>query len=93
MEEEVFEPLVESGAVKIERIVSRGQASPKGFWYDQDSNEWVMVLRGRARLLFEGNQMPVEMGAGDHLQIPAHRRHRVEWTDPGEETVWLAVYY
>lgn len=93
IEEEVFETLLESGAVRIERIVSRGQTSPEGFWYDQDTNEWVIVLRGRARLLLEGNQTPIEIEAGDYLQIPAHRKHRVDWTDPGEDTVWLAVYY
>jgi len=80
------------GAVTIERIVSNGQASPAGFWYDQKTHEWVMVLRGAARLVFEGDERAVELGPGDYIDIPAHRRHRVEWTAPDEPTIWLAVH-
>lgn len=79
--------------VRIERIVSTGHPSPEGFWYDQDEHEWVVVLMGRAKLIFEGNSEPVEMGPGDYMNIPAHRKHRVEWTSPDEPTVWLAVFY
>lgn len=91
--EELFETLLQHPHVKIERIVSHGHSSPPGFWYDQEMNEWVIVLRGRGRLKFEGSSSPVEMKTGDYLQIPAHTRHRVEWTDPEEDTVWVAVYY
>ena len=91
--DELIEPLLESTAVRIERIVSRGHASPAGFWYDQDENEWVVVLKGAAKLTFEGDDEPLEMGPGDYVNIPAHQRHRVEWTTPDEPTVWLAVFY
>jgi cupin 2 domain-containing protein len=91
--EELFETLLKNPHVRIERIVSHGHSSPPGFWYDQEMNEWVIVLKGRGRLLFEGSGSIVEMKAGDYVEIPAHTRHRVEWTDPDEDTVWLAVYY
>lgn len=91
--DELIETLLETPAVRIERIVSHGHASPAGFWYDQEEGEWVVVLKGRARLLFEGEDKAIEMGPGDHVNIPAHRRHRVEWTTPDEPTVWLAVFY
>lgn len=81
------------GGLRIERIVSTGQASPPGFWYDQDRHEWVVVLSGSARLLFEGEAAPRELGPGDYVTIPAHVRHRVEATDRRGPTVWLAVHY
>ena len=90
---ELVELLVNEKTVRIERIVSRGQASPDGFWYDQPQSEWVTVLRGRARLLFAGDEETVELGPGDFINIPAHSRHRVQWTTPDEPTVWLAVFY
>ncbi len=89
--DELLETLVESPHVRIERIVSLGQASPDGFWFDQPHREWVVVLRGAAKLRFEDRT--VEMRAGDWIDIPAHARHRVEWTTPDEPTVWLAVHY
>jgi cupin 2 domain-containing protein len=79
--------------VRIERIVSRGHASPEGFWYDQGETEWVLLVRGAAKLRFEGEDELVEMAPGDYLTIPARARHRVEWTAPNQETVWLAVFY
>jgi cupin 2 domain-containing protein len=85
--------LVDGGTVRLERIISRGHATPPGEWYDQDRDEWVVVLRGSAGLRFEGESREHVMHAGDHLVIPAHRRHRVEWTDSREPTVWLAVHY
>ena len=91
--DELFTPLLISPHVRIERIVSHGHASPPGFWYDQAENEWVMVLSGAARLLIEGAESAIELGPGDHVNLPAHQRHRVEWTTPGEPTVWLAVFY
>ena len=90
---EVFEELVSSGGVRVERIVSCGQASPEGFWYDQDGHEWVLLLQGRAGLRFDGVEGVVVLGPGDWIQIPAHTRHRVEWTDEGRKTIWLAVHY
>lgn len=91
--EELFEVLAENKNVRIERIVSNGHASPKGFWYDQDQHEWIVVLKGQASLLFEDDDEPVELAPGNFVNIPAHRRHRVEWTSSHEPTVWLAVFY
>ena len=91
---EVTETLAYAKTVRIERIVSRGHYSEEGFWYDQDEAEWVILLRGRARLEFEeGDAKGLEMGPGDYVHIAAHERNRVTWTDPDQETVWLAVYY
>jgi cupin 2 domain-containing protein len=77
----------------LERIVSWGQATPSGEWYDQDTNEWVILLHGRAVLLFEGEPGRVALKPGDYVHIPARQRHRVEWTDPEKKTVWLALHY
>jgi cupin 2 domain-containing protein len=91
-EEQVTE-LCSAGSVRIERIVSTGQASPPGFWYDQDWAEWVVVLRGSAGLRFEDEAAPRTLGPGDWVAIAPHRRHRVEWTDPAQPTIWLAVHH
>ena len=88
---ELIGTLLEAADVRIERIVSHGHASPEGFWYDQDRHEWVVVLKGAARLQFEDGM--VEMKPGDFVNIPAHNKHRVEWTTPDEPTIWLAVHY
>jgi cupin 2 domain-containing protein len=93
LENEQVSTLITSPAVRIERIVSRGQASPPGFWYDQPQAEWVIVLAGRAALRFEDETAIRQMEPGDWQHIPAHRRHRVEWTDPTQATVWLAVHH
>jgi len=91
--EELVQTLINAGSVRIERIVSDGHASPDGFWYDQDQHEWLMLIKGGARLLFEGEEQPVRMSTGDWLNIPAHKKHRVEWTTPDEATIWLALHY
>ena len=91
--EEFFETLCSGDNVTIERIVSKGHASPEGFWYDQDKNEFVLVAKGRAGLRIEDKDDIVVLAAGDYLNIPAHVRHRVEWTDAGCKTIWLAVHY
>jgi cupin 2 domain-containing protein len=90
---ERFDVLLEEPGLRLERIVSMGHTTPPGEWYDQATNEWVLVLRGRARLLLEGEAAPLIMGPGDYVLIPAHRRHRVEWTDLSQPTVWLALHY
>jgi len=90
--EELVTVLVENQHVRIERIVSMGHGSPDGFWYDQSEHEWVIVLKGEAKLAFD-NGDSLQMKTGDHLLVPAHRRHRVEWTTPDEVTIWLAVFY
>jgi len=89
---EVFERLVESDNVKIERIVSKGHKSPESGWYDQDKNEWVLVLKGEAVLLF-ADETTITLKAGDFVDIPAHKKHRVERTAVDVETIWLAVHY
>jgi cupin 2 domain-containing protein len=86
-------PLVNAPSIRIERIVSHGQASPPGFWYDQDAAEWVLLLSGSAGLLFENEAEPRRLGPGDYVEIPAHVRHRVAWTDANVPTVWLAIHY
>jgi cupin 2 domain-containing protein len=89
---EVFQRLVESSAVRIERIISKGHQSPASGWYNQDKNEWVLVLRGEAILLF-ADETSVRLQTGDFVNIAAHKKHRVEWTSPDVETIWLAVHY
>lgn len=91
-EEEISELLVQPG-LRIERIVSTGQASPPGFWFDQPTHEWVTVLSGEARLRFADEDAARILRAGDFLPIPAHRKHRVEWTHPEMPTIWLAIHH
>ena len=91
--EELVERLLDTSSVRIERIVSCAHSSPEGFWYDQNEHEWVVVLRGAARLRIEGDNEPLRMRAGDFVHIPAHTRHRIEWTTPEEPTIWLAIHY
>ena len=93
LRDELSTDLVESPCVRIERIVSTGQASPPGFYYDQERDEWVVVLRGSAWLELEGRENLVEMGPGDWIHLPAHQRHRVAKTSTDEPTVWLAVHF
>ena len=89
---EVFEDLVSSDKVKIERIISKGHSSPDFGWYDQEQSEWVIVIAGSAIIDFDGKPS-ITLKAGDYLNIPAHQKHKVAWTDPDVETVWLAVHY
>jgi cupin 2 domain-containing protein len=89
--DELFTTLLEAGDLRIERIVSFGHASPPGFWFDQHQHEWVVLLKGAARLRFEDEEL--ELRPGSFVNIPAHRRHRVDWTSPDESTIWLAVHY
>lgn len=93
LEHEHLDEILRRPHVRIERIVSRGHRSPPDFWYDQEENEWVAVLAGRAGLRFESEPEILEVGPGDHVNIPAHTRHRVEWTSADQDTVWLAVFY
>lgn len=91
IDEEIRDLLVMPG-VRIERIVSTGQVSPAGFWYDQEFAEWVVLLVGAARVAIAGEREPRVLGAGDYLFIPAHTKHRIDWTDPDDATIWLAVH-
>ena len=89
---EIVEWIAGSETARVERIVSHGQASADGFWYDQDEAEFVVMLAGAARLEFADGDI-IEMAPGDCVEIAPHRRHRVAWTDPDRPTVWLAVFY
>ena len=91
--EEVFETVLRKPNVWIERIVSHGHSSPDGFWFDQDKHEWVVLLKRAARLRFENVAESIEMLPGSVVNIPAHQRHRVEWTDSTQPTIWLAIHY
>lgn len=91
--EEAIEEILDAGAFKVERIISHAHSSPKGFWYDQETDEWVLVLKGSAGLLFEKEEKVLVLGPGDYIFIPTHRKHRVEWTQPEEKTIWLAIHY
>ncbi|MDD5268314.1 MAG: cupin domain-containing protein [Methylococcales bacterium] len=90
--EELFECIFKKDNIIIERIVSNGHISPVGQWYDQARDEWVILLQGKATLLFEKDQNLITLTPGDYLLIPAHTRHRVEWTQPDFNTVWLAIH-
>ena len=88
---ELIQVIAGNHHVRIERIVSHGHVSPDGFWYHQDENEWVIVLKGAARLRFDDRS--VDLKPGDFVNIPAHKKHRVEWTTSDEPTIWLAVFF
>ena len=93
--EELLRVLVEGCGTRIERIVSDGHASPEGFWYDQQEKEWVLLVSGSAVLSIETNGVveQIQLKPGDHLLLPAHRRHRVESTSQTEKTIWLAIFF
>ena len=91
--EEALSTLLATADLRIERIVSTGQASPPGFWYDADWAEWVLLVAGHAGLLIEGEPSPRVLRPGSYVQLPAHCRHRVAWTSSEEPTVWLAVHH
>src|SRR5712691_28281 len=90
---EVSDTVLAASVLRIERIVSLGQTSPPGFWYDQPEAEFVLLLAGAARLRFADENQEHTLGPGDWVHIAAHRRHRVAWTDPEHPTVWLAVFH
>lgn len=92
-ERELVGELWTAPGLRVERIVSTGQASPPGFWYDQEWAEWVLVLQGAAGLLFAGETEPRVLHAGDYLPIPAHCRHRIAWTAADQATIWLAIHH
>ena len=91
-DDEQIDLLAQNENVRIERIISKGHSTPVSDWYDQEKDEWVIVLKGAAVLAFE-NAQDVRLESGDYLNIPAHTRHRVKWTQPDLETVWLAIHY
>jgi len=91
--DELFETLLQTSGFRIERIVSKGHCSPIGFWYDQDDHEWVILLKGKAVLRFENDDESITLESGDYIHIDRRLRHRVEWTDPEQETIWLVIHY
>ena len=93
LSEELFTTILQANGFRIERIVSHGHSSPEGHWCNQDASEWVILLEGNAGVLFDGDTDPIELKPGSYLNIPAHKRHRVAWTDPNRRTVWLAIHY
>lgn len=91
--DEEFLSLIQNDTFKLERIVSKGHITEEGKWYDQDQYEWVLLLKGKAKIRFEHEVDTRTLNPGDHIIIPAHCRHRVEWTDETTETIWLALHY
>ncbi|OIO67229.1 MAG: hypothetical protein CO186_07850 [Zetaproteobacteria bacterium CG_4_9_14_3_um_filter_49_83] len=91
--DEVTQTLLSAANVRIERIISTGQASPPDFWYDQDEHEWVLLLAGSAGLQLAGENDIRILKAGDFLCLPAHQKHRVAWTDSNCPTIWLAIFF
>jgi len=89
---EIFDRFVDNDRVRIERIISKGHRSPDSGWYDQERNEWIILLKGEAVIAFE-DETSITMKQGDYVNIEAHQKHKVEWTDPDTETIWLAVHY
>ena len=93
LKDELIETILQTANFRIERIVSRGHCSAEDFWYDQNDNELVILLKGNAVLRFEKQSQPIKMNPGDYLHVEKHVRHRVEWTNREQETIWLAVHY
>lgn len=91
-DEEFIEKILSSKDFKLERIISEGHNSPPNFWYDQDKNEFVLLLKGKAELSFYNGEK-YELNPGDYMIIHAHQRHRVDWTDPDQKTFWLTIHY
>lgn len=91
--QELIDILLKENTVRIERIVSRGHNSPKDFWYDQNENEWVILLKGNAVMIFKEKDEIIKMKEGDYINIPAHKKHRVEQTSKNEDTIWVCIYY
>lgn len=92
LKEEFFEDIISNKDFRLERIVSEGHSSPNDFWYDQDKNEFVLLISGSAVLVYNDGQKFI-LNEGDYLIIPAHQKHRVEKTDGSKKTYWLALHY
>ena len=92
LHQELFQDIFSKDGLKIQRIVSQGEATQDDKWYIQEDDEWVIVLQGEATLSFEGD-FDVKLNSGDYINIPAHKKHKVSWTSSDEQTIWLAVHY
>ncbi len=93
LSEELIEEITSGASFKLKRIVSKGHATPQGEWYDQEREEWVILLKGNADIRIDGKSEVVSLKPGDYIHLPAHKKHRVERTEPDTETVWLALHY
>ena len=93
LDDELFESLLETSGLKLERIVSKAHRTPLGQWYDQQQDEWVILLKGNAGILIEGDKQARKLLPGDYLLLPAHKKHRIEWTANDTETIWLALHF
>ncbi len=93
LKDEIFQNLFEKENLKIERIISNGQTTPEDFWYDQNQNEFVILLKGKAKILFEIDLEEVELNTGDYILIEARKKHKVIFTSKNETTIWLAVHF
>lgn len=90
-EDEVFETLFYGNNIRVERIISTGQTTPEDQWYDQDTDEWVVLLQGEARLSFE-NEEDIFLRKGDYVLISARKRHKVSYTSTDPACIWLAIH-
>ena len=93
LNQEWVETLIAQDSLRVERIVSRGQISPQDFWYDQNESEWVVLLAGKAQLQIKGQENFVTLNPGDTYGLPPHVKHRVAWTAPDQDTIWLAIFW
>ena len=91
--QELIDTLLEAEGLRLQRIVSSNHSSAEGFWYQQQENEWVLVIQGAARLQIEGQDQELELKTGDHLNLPADLRHRVSWTSADPDCIWLCLFY
>ena len=92
LDAEVFEDILKLPNLRLERIISKGQSTSEDAWYDQEEGEWIIILEGHAILEFD-NEEYVTLKKGDYVNIPAHCKHKVKWTDPDQLTIWLAIFY
>ena len=90
--DEFFENIIKNDKVKIQRIVSHGHTSPKEGWYEATNEEWVILLEGAATLSFKNGE-DISLSIGDYINIPAHSEHKVSWTKPECNTIWLVIHY
>lgn len=88
---EIFEDILKSENIRIERIISYGPESNDSEWYEQNENEWVILIEGKAKLIFEDSELILEKG--DHINIPAMKRHKVEIIEKENKCIWIAVFY
>lgn len=91
-QQELFDKLLENDRVLIERVVSTGQVTPAGEWYDQEQDEWLIVLQGEGELGYEDGSR-IRLATGDYLLIPAHQKHRVEYTSSEPPCIWLTIFF